>query len=222
MEQGAHDAGHDGDGGDVIAQPTGQNGWRRAGRRGTFGQAAAARKSRHVVARCVTVGAFQPVGRKACVDQPRVLREQRRMVEPDALQELRPHIGDEHVGTRQQLLHQRDSVRVVDVERNTFLAAVVEVERWAAFLLGARQGAEQLAHRVAARHLDLDHFGAPVGQDSSGRGPRYPQPHLDHPDSGKQAHILTSAQNAAVLCGLGTALRLIWQPFRGKPARVFP
>ena len=45
--------------------------------------------------------------------------------------------------------------------------------------------AEHVAHGVAGRGLDLDHLGAPVGQQGGGRRGRHPHPELDHPEAGE-------------------------------------
>ena len=142
VKQCAHDAGHQGDGGDVVAQPARQHRRRSPWRGGPFGQSAAARKSRHVIARRIAVRTFQAVGRQAGIHQPRMFSHQGCVVQPNTFEKLRPHVGDEHIGRGHQTLHQRRSLGLVHVQRNAFLATVVQIERRAALFLRPRQGAK--------------------------------------------------------------------------------
>ena len=119
-------------------------------------------------------------------DQRRVDRMQR--VPPQA--ELRQHGGgvvlDHHVGHRDQPLHQLDAARRGEIERDAELVAVdhvegrrllVDVERAA---LGC--GVPTAPPIEVAARLDLDHFGAEVGEVA--RGERARPTHGEIDDAG--------------------------------------
>ena len=96
------------------------------------------------------------------VDQPRKLLRQRFVVEPERRHEAGPEILEHHVGLADQLEGARLALRRVDVEHDALLVAVERAEK-----ADAEPG--QLARLVAARRLDLDDFGAQVGEDHSAR-----------------------------------------------------
>ena len=47
------------------------------------------------------------------------------MIQTNTLEKLRSHVTHKYISSGNQLLYQRDTVRMVDVERQAFLAAVV-------------------------------------------------------------------------------------------------
>ena len=103
------------------------------------------------------------------VDAP--LRERRR-------QEVR----DEHVGRLDQAKQQIATLGRSDVEADAALAAVVHLHR---LIHAARREPEDaLAHEAAVpvtrdRVLDLDHVGAPVGEQRAARGHEHELGELD-------------------------------------------
>ena len=71
------------------------------------------------------------------------------------------------------------------VEDDAALAPVVEREGRVRHVVVDAQRAEDLAHRVAGRRLDLDDVGAPVGQQRRGRRGGHPDAQLDDPQVGE-------------------------------------
>ena len=108
-----------------------------------------------------------------------------------------------------------DAFGRLQVERDALLVAVEHREE-------AGAGAEQPARAVAVDRLDLDHFGAQVGEHHAAGRAHHHVGELDDADAGVgQGMIVRTPHGAAPtapfwLCALG-ALPSRWKPF-GRPA----
>ena len=116
-----------------------------------------------IVAGAVAIGAALAEAGDAGVDDPRVDRAERLVVDAEAVLHVGPEVLDDHVGAGGELLEDLDAARVLEVERHRPLVAVqvLEVElvaREVFLLLG----------------LDLDDVGAHLGElaDAGGTGSR--------------------------------------------------
>jgi hypothetical protein len=103
----------------------------------------------------VLVGAVLAERRDAGVDQPRILRRQRLVVELEPRLHVGPEVLDQHVGPLDHLVKDRAALVAAQVERHAALVAVLVLE------VGLVAGGEIL--RIA-RTLDPHHVGAPVGK----------------------------------------------------------
>ncbi|MNE29744.1 hypothetical protein D3C80_1232350 [compost metagenome] len=93
------------------------------------------------------------------IDQARVDRRQLGIAHPQALGDARAEAFDQHIGGRNQLVHDAQVLWRTQVQRQRTLAAVGHQEHSGKLLAG------HAASRVTALgRLDLDHFGAQVGE----------------------------------------------------------
>src|SRR6185295_14836512 len=115
----------------------------------------------------ITVRAGLSEARDGAVDQPRIDRRERLVVDTEPALDVRPEVLDHHVGLAHQALEDLDRPRVLEVERDRALVAmqVEEVEAE-----GRRVPFDFFAR------LDLDDVGAHVGElthrRGTGAGPR--------------------------------------------------
>ena len=104
------------------------------------------------------------------------------MVQTEAFEPGEPHIGDEHIGLRDQFLGDGQAVIIGEIQGDTALGPVVQFEHG----VGGHVTTEHVlegAGRVATERLNLDHIGAPVRQDSSSGRSRDPDTKLNDPYS---------------------------------------
>ena len=94
--------------------------------------------------------------------QPGVRLGQSLIVDAEPARRARVHGGDEQIGGRRKVAYARPPFGGLEVEDHALLPAVPHDPGW----LGARP--------VAGGGLDLDYFGAGVGQDHPGESPRHP------------------------------------------------
>ena len=171
------------DAGDVVAHRPALEGWiggrRRQGRRNPRARPEGA----DVVSRPVALRPLGAVAGDAGVDEPRVALGEALGVEAEAREHDGAQVGDEHVGTIDEAERDVASRFLREVERDAPLAAVVELEGRIGRHLEAGGAEEEPAERVAVGRLDLDHVGAPVGQDAGRRRARHPEGELDDPDA---------------------------------------
>ncbi len=184
--------------GDVIPHGAALVGRVAARRRQRRGDAGARPEGADVVGRPVAVGAALAVAGDARVDEARVAGAQPRVVETERLEDLRPHVGHEHVRAVDELARDAPAVLGAEVERDAPLAAVVELEGRVGGQLGARHGEIEAAERIPVGRLDLHHLRAPVGEHAARRGAGDPEPELDHPHAcHRSGHQLASARRAS-------------------------
>ena len=149
----------------------------RAGRGQGGGQPAAGPVGGDVVGRLVGVGAVQAVAGDDGVHQAGVAGPQRRLAEADPLQGGDADVGEENVGAVDQGQSHLPSLLGGEVDGDAPLRAVVQLEHRIGREL-ASQHATEGASGIAPRRLDLDHVGAPVGEDPAGRGSGHPHAQL--------------------------------------------
>ena len=142
------------------------------------GEAAARPERGDVEAGLVDVVALESVGGHRAVDQTGVAGGHRLGVEAHPLECARPHVRHEHVGLVDQAQRELTALVGTDVEHDRALAAVVELERRVRWQLGPEHLPE-LPARVTGGRFDLDHVGAPVGEDHRRGRAGDPDPHLD-------------------------------------------
>ena len=125
-------------------------------------------------------------GRDLAVDQARVARAQAGPVNAQLGRHAGAQVVDEDVGLAHQALERGQPVGAFQVQRHRLFAAIedVEVERVAM--------PERRSHgaRVVAAFdaLDLDHFGAQVGEDRAGKRPGQHLAQLQHAHTSQHAH----------------------------------
>ena len=131
-----------------------------------------------VEARPVAIGAILAEARNAAIDETRVERPQRFVVDTEPELHIRAVIFDHHIRGLDQPVEDRAAVRLLEVERQAALVAVQILEIRAVAV--AR-------HIVAlARHLDLDDVSAPVGQMPCAGGPGAGARQIEHLEAGKR------------------------------------
>ena len=102
------------------------------------------------------------IGRDRAIDQPRIGRRDRRIVEAEFLHHAAGEILHHHVGLRDQFARNLQRRRVGEIERDTALVAI-EAEKRRALAADFRV---LIVPRIVAaiRVFDLDHLGAEIGQ----------------------------------------------------------
>ena len=113
------------------------------------------------------VGSALPVAEQPGVDDARIDRRHRRVVQAQARHRCRAHVGDHHIGRADQIEGGRQPRRLLQVEDQAAFAAVDVQEDRAHARVAHRPDP---AHRVAAGRFDLDHIGPHVAQDLGGVG----------------------------------------------------
>ena len=158
------------------------------------------RLDREVVRRPAAVGPGLAVGRDRDVDDPRIARADRRVADAEAMGHAGAEGFDEDVRARGQAQQRFDPFRALEVEHEAALAALrVGEEHRDAIALQA-----DLAARLAARRLDLDHLGAMVGHRLGQRRPGQKQRQIDDPyafelhPATRRAQITRAARSAAI------------------------
>ena len=166
----------------VITHPAPLERQRTARRCEQAGDAGAGPPGGDVVGGGVRLRPLGAVAGDDAVHQARVARQQAGVVEPDARQRRPPDVGDEHVGLVDQPAGELPAGLGGEIDDDAALVAVVELEGWVARQIAAEHPLER-TRRVPAGRLDLDHVGAPVGEDGAGGRTGDPHPHLDdaHP-----------------------------------------
>ena len=139
-----------------------------------------------------------PVGRRAArsvardreVDEPRVERPQRLVVEPEPGEAIAPEVLDQDVRVGQQPAQDRRAVGALEVEAEAALVAVDREEIGG----GPRPGLDRAdprrtpaAGRIALRWLDLDHLGAEVAEQHRAVRPGQDRRAVDDAESGERA-----------------------------------
>ena len=117
------------------------------------------------------------------VHEARVTGQQRVRIETDPGQGVGADIGDEYIGPIEQFEGQFLSLVHGQVDDNAPLAAVVEFEHGVVGHVAAEHPLEA-SRRIAARWLDLDDVGTPVGQNASGSRAGHPHAQLHNTNSG--------------------------------------
>ena len=146
---------------------------------------AAQRLDREVVRRPLAQRAVAAEGADRAIDKARVALAQRVVGDAKPLDDAGPERLDEDIRGVDEAKQRRVVLCVLQVEHQAFLAAVEipEVHR-------ARSIREaKVSRRVAfARRLDLDHFGAVIGEREGEIGPGEEKREVEHPQS-CQLHI---------------------------------
>ncbi len=132
-----------------------------------------------VETRAVRIGACRAVPGEQRVDDRGLVGPQLLEAQPEAFEARRCEVRDEDIGPRRQARHDLASTRLIEVQRDRALPAVVlreaEVHRL------ARPHGAVAAVDIAVRRLDLDHVGAQVGHHRRARRRGEEVRHLEHP-----------------------------------------
>jgi hypothetical protein len=173
VEQRPHDPAGDGHGPDRVTERRCRRG--RVGGIGGLeaeGDPRAVPVGERVVGALVGVRSPLPLARPPHVDEVRVVGAQ--VVHVDL--QLGPHpghlVGEEDVAGGRELVEHVEPLGRAEVEADALLAAVRVLEEHVDVRLHEREAAalQQASHGVAPLHvLDLDHLGAPVGEERGGR-----------------------------------------------------
>ena len=125
------------------------------------------------------------LGRAAAVDDPRVAAQHVVGLDAQLGACRRQEVGDEDVGRVHQRHQDVATLGGVDVEPERPLAAVADLEEVGDALDARRHPPRRdLPDRVAPRRvLDLEHLGAPVGEDGGRRRDEHEARHLEHTDA---------------------------------------
>ena len=115
------------------------------------------------------------------------------VVETETVEAGEAHVGDEHVGFGDQLLGDGQPVFGGEIEGDAAFGPVVHLEYRVVGHVGAEHPLKRPG-RVAGERLDLDHVGAPVGEDPA-RG-RTSDPHADL----DYLHSLEWSWHGSLLC----------------------
>jgi hypothetical protein len=136
----------------------------------------------------------------ADVDETWVQGLQTRVIKPEFFHGSRFEIFGDDVRRGDQAQHRLSAFRGLKIERQTLLVAVEKREK-------ACPGSQQIASAVTALAvadcLDLDDFGAQVGQDHPAGGAHDHMGKLDDPDAGigqGLRHQLVHAQRSIANC----------------------
>ena len=106
------------------------------------------------------------------------------VVEAETLQRIGSEVRQEDVCIVEEPVELRHGLLSTKVEHDASLAPVVELIRRHSCLIDA-EIAEEVAHGVTGRPLDLDHLGAPVGEDASRPRSCHPDRQLDDTHTGQ-------------------------------------
>ena len=102
-------------------------------------------------------------------------------------------IRDEHIATWDHPVNYFAGLRLLEVERDAALAAVVQLERVVIGDCGACGPRDVTAIDIAGRRLDLDDVRAGVGQERAASRRRQPVGDFEDPDAGERAFRRASA-----------------------------
>ena len=136
------------------------------------GDAGATPERERVVGALVGVGPAGALARAPDIDDARIVRPDVVDVDAQLGDHARELVGEEHVGGRRELGEDVETFVGREVEREALLAPVGVLEQRMDVGRNVDDSAGcETAHRVAALDvLDLDHLGAPIGQQRGGRG----------------------------------------------------
>jgi hypothetical protein len=174
-----------GDGGRVIAHAAALLRRLLALRRQRHADAGARPEGADVVGRPVAIGSARAVAGEVAVDEAAVDRVDAGEIETDTRQRAHAQVRDQHVGALDQACRDGAAFGVLEIDGDAALAAIVELERRIDRHVDAGRVQEQSAHRIAGRRLELDHLGAPVGEDAGGRRSGHPEAQLENSNAFK-------------------------------------
>ena len=146
-----------------------------------------------VVSRLAGARPGLPEARDRRIDQPRIARRKRRVIQPEPRQATRLEILDHHIGAVDQRAQTLQVARVIEVAGDAGLAAIGGVEIGGDRLhraVGAGavdEGWAPSARVVALRGLDLDDLGAQIGQGLADPGAGQDARQLDDAQTGERA-----------------------------------
>src|SRR5690606_9497764 len=137
----------------------------------------AGRCLRHrVESRSILRRAVVPETRNAAIDEPRIERPQPRRIDLEPLGDAGAEILDEDVRALHQLVHRREVLGLLGVERDRLLAPVVGL------VMRRIEPALEAAERIARpRLLHLDHFRAEIRQQHARGRAGDESAHVEHP-----------------------------------------
>jgi hypothetical protein len=124
-----------------------------------------------VECRTVLVRTGRSITGEQRVDQPRMPRKQGFVVESELAQRLHAHVGKEHVGARNQLAEDRGALRILEIDRETALATVVQLRRGVFLAAGVVEAGHE-AKRIAFWRFNLEDIRAPVAKHRPSRWAR--------------------------------------------------
>src|SRR5216683_2298023 len=124
----------------------------------------------------IAIGAAMPVAVDRCIDEARIFRGHRRIVELHAFERVKAKAGDEDVGPLDQLERETVALGAAQIDCDRALVAIVELKRRTdARVRIAHRASDKTANRIAGlRIFKLDNVGAPVAQHRGGGGPGHP------------------------------------------------
>ena len=141
------------------------------------------------------------------VDQPRVHRRDRCVVETKLRQAARSKILNQHVGGLDQPAERRGALSRLEIERDALLAAVEREEEAAGAFHQRRPGARVVA---VLRFFDLEDLGAHVAQHHRAERSRYHAREIDDPEAAQGSHgrdLITSARGSPAAAQQAPAVR---------------
>jgi hypothetical protein len=104
-------------------------------------------------------------------------------VDAQAAASSREEAGEEHVGGRRQLEQDVPALLGAEVDRHAAFPSIGVLDGEVGAAAGDEARRHQAALRVAAFGVfDLQHVGAPLGEDTAGHGHVGPRRHLEHAD----------------------------------------
>ena len=115
-------------------------------------------------------------------------------VEAHLRQRLGAHVGDEHVGLGEQLMHNLESLFGFEIQADETLMHVRHIEAEILVVVGRHAEHDGLIHTawIAFGGLDLDDVGAPLAQSTAGGRRSQEGREVDDLDSLKRlAHIFS-------------------------------
>ena len=155
--------------------------------------------SQVVEGRIAALGSLGAVARRARIDEARIVRAERLVVEPEPRGDTLAEVLHEHVALGRQLADDLARFGLLQVEREALLVAVVGLEvEIARGLVGRAAGhRENPSRRVAALALlDLDYLGAQVRQHHACNRTLLPDGPIDDPNSlERSVHVVIPARD---------------------------
>ena len=138
------------------------------------------------------------------IDDFGIVPDDRGVIEPEALRRIAADVEHEHIGVGQQVMHDGQIVRALQVEDDRSLAPVDRHE--AGGHADRRRGPRRIAEGIAARGLDLDHLGPEIGEDLGRIGAEHHRRQIDDPDA-REHRLLIIARNHRPPSGPSPAAR---------------
>ena len=127
-------------------------------------------------ARLIAVGAGLPEPRQAQHDQPGIFRGQALVTQAPFFQRAGTEILDHDVRIPCHARHDLLAFGSAQIDGHRFLVAVLHIPPQRRALVELAP----FAQGIAIRRLDLDHLGAELGEELSGKGARNELPQLQH------------------------------------------